>query len=116
MNDKRVIAPYGVISCMVARRTNEIGIRMALGAGRSAILKIALNEAVVLLAIGLAVGAVLALAVGTTANALLFGLKAYDPLTLALASALLAGVAVVGSYLPARRASKTDPAIALRHE
>ena len=110
------IGLYGVVSFTVAQRTNEIGIRMALGADRGAILGMVLQEAFVLLAIGVGAGTALVLAVGRTASALLFGLKPYDPPTLAIAIAILAAVAVSASYLPARRASKTDPMSALRYE
>jgi ABC-type antimicrobial peptide transport system permease subunit len=101
---------------MVARRTNEIGIRMALGADRTNVQSMVLKEAGVLLAIGLAVGTTLALAAGRSASAMLFGLQPHDPLTLAIAMSMLAAVAVAASYLPARRASRLDPMVALREE
>jgi predicted permease len=107
---------YGVMSYMVARRTNEIGIRMTLGAGRGEITRMILREAGVLLSVGLGVGVVLALAGARAVGSVLFGLKPYDPLTLAAATALLAVVAVAASYLPARRATKVDPIVALRYE
>jgi putative ABC transport system permease protein len=107
---------YGVMSYMVARRTNEIGIRMTLGAGRGEITRLILREAGVLLAVGLGAGLVLALAGGRAVGSALFGLKPYDPLTLAAAAALLAVVAAAASYLPARRATKVDPMTALRYE
>jgi len=107
---------YGVMSYMVARRTNEIGIRMTLGAGRGEITRLILREAGVLLAVGLGVGLLLALAGGRAVSSVLFGLKPYDPLTLAAAAALLAVVAAAASYLPARRATKVDPMTALRYE
>jgi len=110
------IGLYGVVSFTVAQRTNEIGIRMALGADRGAILGMVLREAFVLLAIGVGAGTALVLAVGRTASALLFGLKPYDPPTLAIAIAILAAVAVSASYLPAWRASHVDPMVALRYE
>jgi putative ABC transport system permease protein len=111
-----VIGLYGVMSYMVQRRTNEIGIRMALGAGRPRILGMILLEALLLLAIGIVVGLGLSVAMGRTASSLLFGVKPADPITLALAAALLAAVAVAASYIPARRASKVDPMVALRCE
>jgi putative ABC transport system permease protein len=111
-----VIGLYGVMSYMVQRRTNEIGIRMALGAGRVSILGIILRDALLLLAVGIVVGLALSVVLGKTASSLLFGVKPADPITLGLAVALLAAVAVVASYIPARRASKVDPMVALRYE
>ncbi|HEV1287585.1 MAG TPA: ABC transporter permease [Bryobacteraceae bacterium] len=111
-----VIGLYGVISYMVARRTNEIGIRMALGAEGGGIVRLILREALLLLGIGLVVGVALALAAARTASSMLFGLKPYDPATLAFAVAALALVAIVASYIPARRAAGVDPMVALREE
>ncbi len=111
-----VIGLYGVMSYMVQRRTNEIGIRMALGAGRLSILGMILLDALVLLAAGIVVGLGLSLMLGKTASSLLFGLKPADPITLGLAAALLAAVAAAASYIPARRAAKVDPMVALRCE
>ncbi len=111
-----VIGLYGVISYMVARRTNEIGIRMALGANGAGIVRLILREALLLLGIGLAVGTGLALAAARTASSMLFGLKPYDPATLAFAIVTLALVAVAASYIPARRAAGVDPMVALREE
>jgi len=107
---------YGVVSYMVVRRTNEIGIRMALGADRAGILRMILREAGVLLLLGVGLGVVLSIAGARTARALLYGLKSYDPVTLLAAVALLATVALVASSLPAQRASKLDPMVALREE
>ncbi len=107
---------YGVISYMVARRTNEIGIRMALGADRRDVVKLILREGGLLLVFGVAAGAVLALAAATTARSMLFGLQPYDPATLGMAIVLLAAVTLAASYLPARRAAKLDPMVALRDE
>lgn len=111
-----VIGLYGVISYMVARRRNEIGIRMSLGASRGSIVALVLRESVVLLGIGVAIGLGLALAGSKAAATLLFGLKPYDALTLIAASVTLAAVALAASYLPALRASKLNPVEALRHE
>jgi putative ABC transport system permease protein len=111
-----VIGLYGVISYMVARRRNEIGIRMSLGADRRSIIGLVLGEAMVLLAIGLGIGLALAVAASSAAASLLFGLKAYDPATLAMATVILAVIALAASYIPALRASKLDPLEALRHE
>jgi putative ABC transport system permease protein len=107
---------YGVISYTVARRTNEIGIRMALGAQRGNVVGMIMREAGMLLAIGIVVGAALALAAGRAATSLLYGLKPYDPLTIVLAALALAGVAAAASFLPAHRASRLDPMNALREE
>jgi predicted permease len=111
-----MVGLYGVISYSVARRTNEIGIRMALGAQRLNIVNMVLGEAGLLLVIGLVVGTVLALFLGKTASTLLYGLKPHDPLTITLAALGLAGVAILASYIPARRASGLNPMVALRNE
>jgi putative ABC transport system permease protein len=105
---------YGVMSYMVVRRTNEIGIRMTLGANRGEIVGMIVREAGLLLAAGVALGAATSLAAGRAATAMLFDLKPYDPATLALAAALLTVVAVIASYLPASRATNIDPMSALR--
>jgi putative ABC transport system permease protein len=110
------IGLYGVISYTVTQRTNEIGVRMALGAQRSGVVRLILGEAAVLIAIGVAVGAGLTLAGSKAASSLLFGLKAHDPLTLALAVLVLAAIGFAASFIPARRASRLDPMAALRYE
>jgi len=110
------IGLYGVISYMVARRRNEIGIRMALGACRREILAMVLRESAMLLGAGLLAGTVVSLAAATTASALLYGLKPYDAPTFLMAAATLALVALAASYLPARRAARLDPTVALRDE
>jgi putative ABC transport system permease protein len=107
---------YGVIAYMVARRRNEIGIRMALGADRVGVVWLVLREAAVLLACGLGIGAGLALWAGQAAGSLLFSLKPNDLTTLLGAMALLAAVAVVASCGPARRAARLEPMLALRDE
>jgi predicted permease len=107
---------YGVMSYGVARRTNEIGIRMALGARGRSVLWLVLRESLVLVVIGLVIGLVAALAVTKTAASLLYELKPNDPLTIALATLLLAAVAVLAGYFPARRAARVDPMVALRDE
>ena len=111
-----VIGLYGVISYMVARRRNEIGIRMSLGAMRGSIVGLVLKESLLLLSIGLTIGMGLALATSRYAASLLFGLKPNDITTFALATTSLAAVALAASYVPAWRASKVDPMEALRHE
>jgi len=107
---------FGVMSNFVLRRTGEIGLRIALGAQRRNILGMVLGEASTMLVIGLAVGTALALALGETAGAMLFGLKPYDPLTISLSAVALTAVAILASYLPARRAARLDPMAALRDE
>lgn len=111
-----MIGLFGVMSNSVARRTGEIGLRIALGAQRRNVLCMVLGEAGAMLAIGLIIGAGLALALGKTAGAMLFGLKPYDPLTISLSALALAVVAILASYLPARRAAQLDPMAALRDE
>jgi predicted permease len=111
-----MVGLYGVISYSVARRTSEIGIRVALGAQRLNILNMVLGEASLLLVIGLAVGIGLALVLSKTASSLLFGLKPRDPLTILSAVLGLAAAAILASYLPARRAAALDPMVALRNE
>ncbi len=107
---------YGVMSYAVIRRTNEIGIRMALGAGRREIVGMIMRESTLLLAAGLCAGVPLSVASSRAARSMLFGLKSYDPLTLVIAAMSLAVVAVAASFVPARRASKVDPMVALRYE
>jgi len=107
---------YGVMSYGVARRTNEIGIRMALGAHGRTVLWLVLREALVLVVIGIVVGVVASLALTKTAASLLYDLKPNDPLTIVSATLLLTAVAFVAGYLPARRASRVDPMVALRDE
>ena len=107
---------YGVISYTVAKRTNEIGVRMALGAQRSGVIGLILGEVAVLIAIGVVVGAGLTFAGSKAASSLLFGLKARDPLTLGLAIAILTAIGFGASFIPARRATRVDPVVALRYE
>ncbi len=110
------IGLYGVIAYMVARRQNEIGVRMALGADRASVIRLVLREAMMLLAAGLVIGIGLALWAGQAATKLLFGLKANDEATFVAASVLLAVAAAAAGYVPARRASTMDPMDALRVE
>ncbi|MGA8599193.1 MAG: ABC transporter permease [Bryobacteraceae bacterium] len=110
------IGLYGVMSYLAARRTNEIGIRIALGADRRNILALIMRQAGALLAAGLSSGALLAIAAAGIVRSILFGLKPYDARTLALAAALLAAVTLAASYVPARRAARLDPMAALREE
>jgi putative ABC transport system permease protein len=111
-----MIGIYGIMSYSVARRKVEIGIRMALGATRRRILSMILREAFALLGIGLAVGAVLVVASGRAVQSMLFGLRPGDPLTLAIATAAMALVALIASLIPARRAAALEPMQILREE
>src|SRR5262249_19736820 len=110
------IGLYGVISYMVARRRNEIGIRMALGAARGEITGMILRESATLVAVGIAAGLAASLTAAHVAASLLFGLKPYDPATILMAVGILTLVALAASYLPARRAARLDPTAALREE
>jgi predicted permease len=111
-----VLGLYGVIAYMVARRRNEIGIRMALGADRARILSLILRDAGRMVIAGLAAGLLLTLWAGQAVSSLLFGLKPGDPVILSGATCTLAAVALIASYLPARRAAGIDPTTALRQE
>ena len=111
-----MVGLYGVISYVVARRRNEIGIRMALGAQRGQVVGMVMRETGQMLVIGIVTGITLSLAAGRSAGSLLFDLKPYDPLTLTAAAAFLAVIATLASYVPARRAAKVDPMVALRYE
>jgi putative ABC transport system permease protein len=111
-----MIGLYGVMSYNVARRRNEIGIRMALGAEQARVLRMILREVAILIGVGLAIG--LGAAIGTTrfVESFLYGMKPNDPWTLSLAAGALALVAAIAGFLPARRASRLDPMAALREE
>jgi ABC-type antimicrobial peptide transport system permease subunit len=111
-----IIGLYGVLSYMVIRRTNEIGVRMALGAKPLAILTMVMREAASLLGIGLALGTVLAVLGAMGARSLLFGLRPTDPKVVLMAVTMLALVAMAASYFPARWAAKVNPIAALRDE
>jgi putative ABC transport system permease protein len=107
---------YGVIAYMVARRRNEIGVRVALGADRARVIRLVLREAILLLSVGLTAGIILALWAGRAAATLLYGLQPHDAVSLVAASALLATITLIASYVPARRAAALDPMAALREE
>ena len=107
---------YGVMSYLVAQRTNEIGVRVALGAQRRDVLSLVLRNAVLLLAPGLVLGAFLSVAAAQAARAMLFGLKPSDPGVLVAAMAGLGFIVLLASFLPARRAMRVDPMVALRYE
>jgi len=110
------IGLYGVMAYMVERRRNEIGIRIALGADRGAVVRMVMREAATLVAAGLIVGGLAAVGASQWAKTLLFGLKPGDPTSIALAAAALLVVAGVASYVPAWRASRLEPTEALREE
>jgi len=110
------IGLYGVHSYVVSQRTQEMGIRIALGAGRREILELIMGQALRVTGWGLLLGAAGALAVGRAIASLLYGVKPHDPLVLSLVMVILGAVAAVASYLPARRASRVDPMVALRAE
>ena len=107
---------YGTMSYKVVRRTSEIGIRMALGARRGPIVWMVLREIIVLTAVGLAISLPTALAASKLIRSFLFGLKPNDPLALTLSVFILVSAALLAGYLPARKAARIDPMIALRHE
>jgi len=110
------IGVYGLLSFAVARRTNEIGTRMALGATRGDVLNLVLRQGLVLVGIGLGAGALGALAVTRWLETLLFGVRPNDPASFAAVAAVLLSTGMLASYLPARRATKVDPMVALRYE
>ena len=110
------IGLYGVASYSVTQRTREIGIRMALGASRRAVLRLVLLQGLVLVAVGVVAGVALAALLAQSVRGLLVGVQPTDPLTFVITAALLLGVAVLASYVPARRAMQIDPLVALRYE
>jgi len=105
-----------VVSYTVERRTTEIGIRMALGAARSHVLWTVLRSSLVLVGIGVAIGLAVALAVTRLVESQLFGLRPTDPATIFTAVLVIGMLGTIAGYLPARRAARVDPLIALRHE
>jgi len=110
------IGVYGVLSYSVSQRAQEIGVRLALGAGRRQILRLIVGQGVVLAGIGIAIGSVLAAVAMPAARSLLYKVSPFDPMTFGAVAIFLGGVAFFASFLPARRATRVDPVIALRGE
>jgi len=111
-----VVGLYGVVSYSVGRRTREIGVRMALGAQRGAVYQLIMREAAWLAGIGIGMGLLCAMGAASLIRGLLFGVHSWDIGTLAGVAGLLAMFALLASYVPARRAAKVDPMVALRYE
>jgi len=110
-----IVGVYGVVSYDASRKTHEIGVRMALGAGRSSVLRMVFRQGVVIVGVGLALGLAAAFTAANVVGSFL-AVSAMDPATYIAGSALLALVALMASYIPARRAMRVDPMVALRHE
>jgi putative ABC transport system permease protein len=110
------IGLYGVIAYIMQRRRSEVGIRLALGAEPGQVVRMVLRDAGVLVVCGVAAGVALAVVAGRSAEAMLFGLSATDVATYAMSAALLVAIALAASFIPARRASRVDPMLALRED
>ena len=110
------IGTYGVIAYSVSQRTQEIGIRMALGASRQDVLRMVVGGGLRLAIAGVLIGMALSLAAGRFISTLLFGVRATDPMTFSAVAAALLATAVLAAWIPARRATRVDPMVALRYE
>jgi putative ABC transport system permease protein len=111
-----IIGLYGIKAYSVARRTREIGIRMALGAQPAAVLRMIMGEGSIMLLCGVALGLLLAMATGKVLSGILYGVGAFDPIAFATAPALLAIAALIATWIPAHRATRVNPVVALRTE
>ena len=110
------IGLFGLMSYSVSRRTNEIGIRMALGAQRNDVLRLVMRESMILVVIGVLLGVMIAVNASHFVSTLLFGLPPTDPISIAIAIIVMVAVSALAGYLPARRASRVDPMVALHYE
>jgi len=108
------IGIYGLLAYMVGQRSREIGLRLALGAQRADILRLVLGKGVVLASLGIVTGVIFSASTASTMASLLYGVRPHDPAVFLIVSLLLFAIAVLASYLPAQRATKVDPMIALR--
>ena len=108
------IGLYGVMAYSVTQRTRELGVRMALGAARTSVVRLILGQGMTVVLAGVAVGLLVSLALGRALSGMLYGVGASDPISIAAAAGVLIGVASLACYLPARSASKLDPLAALR--
>ena len=111
-----IVGLYGVMMYSVTRRTREIGVRMALGAQRGSVLKMILRDAAILMAIGITIGIAAALTSASLLKSMLYGIGTRDPFVMALVCSILAVVGMLSAYIPALRAAKVDPIVALRYE
>jgi putative ABC transport system permease protein len=110
------IGIYGVMAFAVAQRTHEIGLRMALGAGREQVLRLVLTEGMMMALAGLALGLIGACFIGRAMQSMLYGVGTIDPFAFSLVALMLLTSATLACFIPARRASKVDPMVALRYE
>ena len=111
-----LVGIYGVVSYAASQRTQEIGVRMALGAKPRDILRLVVGQGLTLVTIGLGIGLVAALGISSLMTSLLFGISPRDPLTFVAVPILLGAMALAASYIPAMRATRVDPVVALRSE